>query len=64
VPPSADEPRDVRYDRLYPGKARLTVEEYLAKQSNEAEARERFARFDRDKDGFLSRDEFLTGGKQ
>jgi hypothetical protein len=34
VPPSADEPRDMRYDRLYPGKAKLTLDEYLAKQSN------------------------------
>jgi iduronate 2-sulfatase len=64
APPSADEPRDLRYDRLYPGKARLTLGEYLARQSNAEEARERFARFDKDRDGFLSRGEFLTGGKQ
>ncbi len=60
---AADEPRDVRYDRLYPGKARLTLDEYLARQSNEAEARERFTKFDANKDGFVSREEFISGGK-
>ncbi len=59
----ADEPRDVRYDRLYPGKAKLTLEEYLARQSDEAVARERFTKFDRDKDGTVSREEFITSGK-
>lgn len=61
--PATDEPRDVRYDRLYPGKARLSLEEYLAKQSQGDEARERFARFDKDKDGFVSRGEFIRAGK-
>jgi iduronate 2-sulfatase len=60
---STDEPRDVRYDRLYPGKAKLTLDEYLARQSNGDEAKERFTKFDKDKDGFLSREEFIKGGK-
>ncbi len=60
---STDESRDVRYDRLYPAKARLTLEEYLVKQSNGDEAKERFAKFDKDKDGFVSREEFIKGGK-
>jgi len=58
-----DEPRDVRYDRLYPGKAKLTLEEYLAKQSNADEAKARFTKFDANKDGFVSREEFISGGK-
>jgi choline-sulfatase len=60
---STDEPRDVRYDRLYPGKAKLTLDEYLARQSNGDEAKERFTKFDKDKDGFLSREEFIKSGK-
>lgn len=60
---SDDEPRDVRYDRLYPGKAQLLLEDYLAKQSNAEEAKERFTKFDVNKDGFVSREEFIKGGK-
>ena len=59
----ADEPRDVRYDRLYPGKARLTLDEYFARQSNGEEAKDRFAKFDKDKDGLVSREEFIQGGR-
>jgi iduronate 2-sulfatase len=58
-----NEPRDVRYDRLYPGKAKLTFDEYLGRQSNSDEAKERFTKFDKDKDGLLSREEFIKGGK-
>jgi arylsulfatase A-like enzyme len=61
--PSTDGPRDVRYDRLYPGKPKLTLDEYLGRQSNSDEGKERFARFDSDKDGLLSREEFIKGGK-
>jgi iduronate 2-sulfatase len=60
---SANESRDHRYDRLYPGKAKLTLEEYLAKQPNTAAARDRFKRFDTDNDGFVSRDEFIKNGR-
>jgi hypothetical protein len=63
APPSADEPRDLRYDRLYPGKAKLTLGEYLARQSDEVVAKERFTKFDKDKDGFVSREEFIGAGK-
>ncbi len=62
--PPSDEPRDARYDRLYPGRARLSLGEYLAKQSNGDEAEERFTKFDMDKDGFLSREEFIRSGKK
>ncbi len=58
----ADEDRGTRYDRLYPGKAKLTLDEYLAKQSDKDAAKERFTKFDVDKDGFVSRQEFITGG--
>lgn len=60
-----NEPRDQRYDRLYPGKARLTVEEYLAGQSgDQASAKERFGRLDQDKDGWVTREEFIGDRKK
>lgn len=57
-----DETRGQRFDRLYPGKAKLTLDEYLARQSDEDAARERFEKFDADKDNSVSREEFITGG--
>jgi iduronate 2-sulfatase len=58
--PSANEPRDQRYDRLYPGQAKLTLEDYLAKQSGDRSiATQRFEKQDADKDGFVTRDEFI-----
>ena len=62
VAPPADEDRGARFDRLYPGKTKVTREEYLAKQFDQAAASERFTKFDADKDGLLSREEFITGG--
>lgn len=61
--PSSGETREARFDRLYPGKTRLTPEEYLAKQSDAGEGRERFTRMDGDGDGWVSREEFITGGR-
>jgi iduronate 2-sulfatase len=60
---STDERRDARYDRLYPGKAKLSLAEYLAKQSPNDEAKKRFAKFDTNKDGFVTRDEFINSGR-
>lgn len=57
-----DEDRSARFDRLYPGKTKLTLDEYLARQSDKEAAKERFKKFDADKDGFVSREEFITGG--
>lgn len=60
-----NEPRDVRYDRLYPGKEKLTETEYLAGQGGDkAEAKQRFTKLDDDQDGFVTRDEFIGGGKK
>lgn len=60
-----NEPRDKRYDRLYPGKAKLTLEEYLAGQGgDQAAAKERFTKQDKDTDGFVSREEFIGGSKK
>lgn len=60
-----NEPRDKRYDRLYPGKAKLTLDDYLAGQGgDQAAAKERFTKQDKDKDGFVSRDEFIGGAKK
>jgi arylsulfatase A-like enzyme len=60
-----NEPRDKRYDRLYPGKPQLTESEYLAGQGGDlSAAKARFANFDADKDGFVSRSEFINSGKK
>ncbi len=60
-----DEPRDARFDRLYPGKPKLTEAEYLAGQGGDAAAaKERFAKLDKDGDGMVSREEFIGGGKK
>jgi arylsulfatase A-like enzyme len=62
---SAGEDRGARFDRLHPGKATLTLAEYLAGQGGDAAvARERFAKFDADKDGLVSRAEFVAGGSK
>ena len=46
------------------GDGRLSREEFLANQPDPDEAPKRFVAFDTDKDGFLSKDEFITmGGK-
>ncbi len=58
----ADEERGARYDRLYSGKAKLTLDEYLAQQSDAEAAKERFGKFDANKDGFVTREEFITAG--
>lgn len=60
---ASDEPRDKRFERLYPGKEKLTLEEYLAKQPKTDEAKNRFAKFDKNKDGYVTRDEFIGSGK-
>lgn len=60
-----NEPRDKRYDRLYPGKARLTLDEYLSGQGGDSDsAKARFTKQDKDKDGFVSREEFIGGSKK
>lgn len=57
-----NESRDARYDRLYPGKPRVTEAEYLAGQGGDkVAAKERFAKLDQNKDGFVTRDEFIGG---
>lgn len=57
------ETREARFDRLYPGKSQLTLEEYLTRQTDNAASRERFAKFDANQDGVVTRDEFITTGK-
>lgn len=59
---SVDEDRGARFARLYPGKTTLTLDEYLAKQTDQAAAKERFAKFDANHDGVLTRDEFVSAG--
>jgi hypothetical protein len=61
-PAPENESREARYDRLYPGKAQLTLEEYLTKQSDNAASRERFTKFDANQDGVVTRAEFITSG--
>lgn len=63
-PPAPDETREQRFDRLYPGKLKLTLPEYQAKQSGDKQvSEERFSKMDKNKDGFVSRDEFIRTGK-
>jgi hypothetical protein len=60
-----NESRDKRYDRLYPGKPKLTEAEYISGQGGDkAESKARFAKLDGDKDGFVTRDEFIGSGKK
>lgn len=58
----ANKTREARYDRLYPGKAQLTLDEYLARQGDTAAAKVRFAKFDSNNDGFVTRSEFISSG--
>ena len=58
----AKEERGARFDRLYTGRTKLTLEEYLAKQSDAVAAKERFEKFDANKDGFVTREEFISAG--
>jgi iduronate 2-sulfatase len=61
---NANEPRDQRYDRLYPAMPKVNVEQYLAKQGGDkAEAKARFTKMDKDGDGFVTRTEFIGSGK-
>jgi Ca2+-binding EF-hand superfamily protein len=62
--PPADEDRNARFDRLYPGKSELTLEQYLTKQSDTEMATQRFRKFDSNSDGILTREEFVRGGKK
>jgi arylsulfatase A-like enzyme len=65
TPAPANEARDQRYDRLYPGKAKLTLEDYLAGQGGDkAQATERFGKLDHDHDGVVTREEFIKSGKK
>lgn len=57
-----NESREARFDRLYPGKTQLTLEEYLTRQSDTAAARERFTKFDGNGDGIVTRAEFILAG--
>ncbi len=57
--------RGARFDKLDKEKAgKLTREYYKAHQSDAAAADERFVKWDTNKDGFLSRDEYIAQGKK
>ncbi|MFN9954250.1 MAG: hypothetical protein ACK55I_14230, partial [bacterium] len=60
----ADEDRNARFDRLDPGKSELTLEQFLAKQSDTEMATQRFRKFDSNSDGILTREEFVRAGKK
>jgi len=57
--------RGAKFDNLDEGKSgRITREYYKSHQSDAAAASERFVKWDMDKDGFLSRDEFVLMGRK
>ena len=57
------EDRGPRFDKLDKDrKGRLTLEEYISRQPDAAAAKERFGRFDANKDGVMTRGEFVTQG--
>jgi len=62
---SANDKRGPRFDKLDKDhKGKLTLEEYTSRQSDTAAAKARFETFDANKDGSISREEFVTqGGK-
>jgi iduronate 2-sulfatase len=61
----ANEPRDQRFDRLYPNKTKLTLDEYLAGQGGDpAAAKARFEKLNKDGDAFVTRDEFIGPAKK
>jgi iduronate 2-sulfatase len=56
--------RSARFDQLDKQKAgKVSREQYLARQSDVDAAEQRFSKWDTDKDGFLSRQEFISQGK-
>ena len=62
---SATEDRGPRFDKLDKDhKGKLTLEEYVSRQTDAEAAKERFEKFDANNDGFLTHEEFVTqGGK-
>ena len=44
--------------------AKLSLDEFVATAADKAGAKARFEKFDADKDGFVSREEFLKGLKK
>ncbi len=59
-PVAEDESREARFNRLYPGKEKLTLDEYIAAQGKDiAAAKERFKKMDKNSDGTLTRAEFI-----
>jgi len=52
------------FDKIDVNKAgKFTFDEYKARQSDADAAADRFKRWDADKDGFLTREEYLKQGK-
>ena len=49
-------------DKNHDGK--LSFEEFMANQPEPETAKKRFAQWDTDKDGFLSREEFINMGRK
>lgn len=59
----ANEDRGAKFDRINKAKAPgLTRDVYFSSQSDKAAAAKRFEQFDANKDGILSREEFITAG--
>ncbi len=62
--PASNDDRNARFEKLDVGKTgKLSREYYTTHESNAADAAERFTKWDQDKGGFLTREEFLKMGK-
>ena len=60
-----EQERAVKFSRLDKDQhGKLTLAEYQSRQSDPAAAKERFEKYDADKDGFLTREEYVHRGKQ
>ena len=54
--------QNLNVSKIFLTAGELTLDEYLAQQSDAEAAKERFGKLDANKDGFVTREEFITAG--
>ena len=67
TPPKPEDPalaeRATKFDRLDKDKrGKLTLDEYVSRQSDPEAAKKRFEKFDVNKDGIVTREEYINNG--